>query len=91
MSLYRVEHSLVPLITLASLNDQKFTTKFEPVSFTGLPVLQNKPSNSLFKVFQDLSNEAAYVLLGNNIYEIEYNSLLTFKWGRYCLKTRAGW
>lgn len=55
-------------------NDQKFTTKFEPVSFTGLPILQNKPSNSLFKVFQDLSNEAAYVLFGNNIYEIEYKN-----------------
>lgn len=55
-------------------NDQKFTTKLEPVSVSGLPVLQKKSVNTLFKVFQDLSNEAAYVLFDNNIYEIEFNN-----------------
>ena len=53
-------------------NDQNFTTKLESVSVSGLPILQKKSATTLFKVFQDLSNEAAYVLFDNNIYEIEY-------------------
>jgi signal transduction histidine kinase len=55
-------------------NDQNFTTKLEAVSVSGLPVLQKKSANTLFKVFQDLSNEAAYVLFDNNIYEIEFKN-----------------
>ena len=54
--------------------DQNFTTKLEPVSVLGLPILQKKSANTFFKVFQDLSNEAAYVLFDNNIYEIEYKN-----------------
>lgn len=60
-------------------NDHDFSTKFEPVTVSGLPVLQKKSVNTLFKVFQDLSNEAAYVLFDNNIYEIEYkNGFVSF-------------
>jgi signal transduction histidine kinase len=60
-------------------NDQNFTTKLEAVSVSGLPVLQKKSATRLFKVFQDLSNEAAYVLFDNNIYEIEYkNGVVSF-------------
>ncbi len=60
-------------------NDQNFTTKLKSVSVSGLPVLQKKSTNTLFKVFQDLSNEDAYVLFDNNIYEIEYkNGLVSF-------------
>ena len=59
--------------------NQKFTTKLLPVSVSGLPVLKNGYGNSFFKVFQDLSNEPAYILLDNNIYEIEFkNGLLAF-------------
>jgi len=58
---------------------QNFSTKLLPVSVSGLPVLKNGNGNSFFKVFQDLSNEPAYVLLDNNIYEIELkNGLLAF-------------
>jgi signal transduction histidine kinase len=59
-------------------NDQNFTTKLEAVSVSGLPVLQKKSATTLFKVFQDLSNEAAYVLFDNNIYEIEYKNGAVF-------------
>ena len=60
-------------------NDQNFTTKLAPVVVSGLSVLQKKSANTFFKVFQDLSNEAAYVLFDNNIYEIEYkNGAVTF-------------
>jgi len=59
--------------------DQNFTTKLEPVSVLGLPILQKKSANTFFKVFQDLSNEAAYVLFDNNIYEVEYiNGMVSF-------------
>ena len=55
-------------------NSANFTTKLAPVSVSGVPVLQKKSANTFFKVFQDLSNEAAYVLFDNNIYEIEYKN-----------------
>jgi len=58
---------------------QNFSAKLLPVSVSGISVLKNGNDNSFFKVFQDLSNEAAYVLFNNNIYEIEFkNGVLAF-------------
>lgn len=46
---------------------------FKPVATVTAPSIPNILSGKQFKLFQDLSNENAYVLLNGNIYELSYN------------------
>ena len=46
---------------------------FKPVATVSAPLMPNTSSGKQFKLFQDFSNENAYVLLNGNIYELTYN------------------
>ena len=46
---------------------------FKPVSTVSAPFMPSNTAAKQFKLFQDVSNENAYVLLNGNIYELTYN------------------
>lgn len=46
---------------------------FKPVSTVSAPLMSTNTAAKQFKLFQDVSNENAYVLLNGNIYELTYN------------------
>lgn len=64
-------NATVRKIEFTSYDDKGMQLK--PVSTVSAPLITNITSGKQFNLFQDFSNENAYVLINGNIYELTYN------------------
>lgn len=78
-AIFVLNNELFVINANATINKIEFTSfdenglHFKPVATVSAPSIPNILSGKQFKLFQDLSNENAYVLLNGSIYELTYS------------------